>query len=130
MLRAFLGDTAGTRADAENYARLLGRPPVYVEAFTLLAKVAAGDTADAGAIEEFVERLVRDALWLAAGPVASHLPAWILGRLGRIDAAVQALPKPSYMSWSISRYPHFDPMRDHPGFQRWVEAARTMWAAL
>ena len=127
FLRGHLGDTAGTRADAENYARLLGRPPVYVEAFVLMAKVAAGDTTNPAAIEAFVERLVRDPAWAAAGPMAIHLPAWILGRLGRVDAAVRALPKPSYMSWSVSRYPHFDAIRNDPGFQRWVESARAMW---
>lgn len=129
MLRAYLGDTAGTRQDAADYTRLLGRPPIYAQAFLLLARAAAGDTLGAAPVfDDLVNRLTRDPSWAAAGPVLSHIPSWIFARLGRFEAAVRALPEPSYMSWRVSRYPHFDPIRTDPGFQRWVESARAVWA--
>jgi len=127
MLRAWLGDTAGMRADV---AILRGRsggnagPRLdrYSAGLEALAAATTGDTAAAGAR---LDSLIRAAGGPdAAGLLSTEATAVTAVRIGRVRDFLASLPPNFTFEPFWAAYPWWDPVRADPRFQAALERYR------
>ena len=125
MLRAWLGDRAGMRADVEALRGHSGgsggrESDRYLAGLEALAAAVAGDTAEAGA------RL--DSLRAAGGPSevleAREATDATALRIGRGNDFLASLPRNFTIEPFWAAYPWYDPVRADPRFQAGLERWR------
>ncbi len=133
LLRAYQGDSAGARIDAEQVARVTpgADPQAGIAAVRAFAAVRAGDSAGARTI---VDRLDPAAMpsfvGLAGGRDAL---SYALISLGRTDDAVRLLLDPSvgfvsrYFVHTWSRMPYWDGARGNPTLERAIAESARAW---
>jgi tetratricopeptide (TPR) repeat protein len=145
ILRAYLGDTAGARADAERCAELFAdtNPRPRIAALRAYAMLQAGDTAGALALAERQIPLVPR----SAAPASPALGvAFVLMRVGRGDDAMRvtgldldpsqpdgsAASTPTRRSSELflhvwARQPYWEPARGNRYFDRMVALNAAPW---
>jgi TolB-like protein/Tfp pilus assembly protein PilF len=125
QLRAFLGDTAGGRADAETALRLSPPGfPFWAASAEITVAARSGDTTAA----RRMLATMREAL---GGEAGYSLNAYFLARAlidvgdyaGALDAAEQVRVRGVETWWNLGQ-PWWDPLRADPRYQRLLEAVR------
>ncbi|MFI5208005.1 MAG: hypothetical protein ACHQX4_08300 [Gemmatimonadales bacterium] len=132
-LRAWMGDTAGARADAEQLALVTpgANPRDAVDLFRALALVRAGDTTAARAI---VDRLDPASLTSPVGFGGGRdVLGYTLLALGRVDEGLRLLlgPEVGFASRHFvaawSRLPYWEGARGSPTLQRAIAESGATW---